>query len=442
MSNPRTARAAEASISERRRVNRRDFLKTGAAASGFWIAGRQLGFGQEKSPNAKLNVAVIGVGGMRGADNTAGVSTETLYAFCDIDEKNLAKAKQKHPDAKEYHDFRVMLEKEPQLDAIVISTPDHIHAVAGVMAMKMGKHVYTEKPMAHSVFEVRTMVETARKHKVATQMGTQIHAGPNYRRVVELIQSGAIGKVKEVHVFLGPSPWTAGDLPADTPDCPKHLHWDLWLGPAQERKYHPEFHPINWRKWWNFAGGPLADMACHHMDLPFWALGLKNPKTIEAQGPPVHAEGAPPWLTVTWDFDGLPLTWYHGDKRPPHFSDGRIKIPWGGGNLFVGDKGMLLANYGQHKLLPEDQYKDFKPPEKTIPDSIGHHAEFIRAAKGGDPALCRFDYAGPLTEAVLLGNVAYRCGKKFEWDSAALKTKGCPEADRLLQREYRKGWSL
>jgi predicted dehydrogenase len=334
---------------------------------------------------------------MRGADNTAGVSTETLYAFCDIDEKNLAKAKQKHPDAKEYHDFRVMLEKEPQLDAIVISTPDHIHAVAGVMAMKMGKHVYTEKPMAHSVFEVRTMVETARKHKVATQMGTQIHAGPNYRRVVELIQSGAIGKVKEVHVFLGPSPWTAGDL---------------------------------------------ADMACHHMDLPFWALGLKNPKTIEAQGPPVHAEGAPPWLTVTWDFDGLPLTWYHGDKRPPHFSDGRIKIPWGGGNLFVGEKGMLLANYGQHKLLPEDQYKDFKPPEKTIPDSIGHHAEFIRAAKGGDPALCRFDYAGPLTEAVLLGNVAYRCGKKFEWDSAALKTKGCPEADRLLQREYRKGWSL
>jgi predicted dehydrogenase len=423
-------------------MNRRDFLRTGATASGFWIAGRQLGFGQEKSPNAKLNCAVIGVGGMRGEANTAGVAGENIIALCDIDERNLAKARTRLPNAKEYHDFREMLEKESMLDAVVVSTPDHIHAVAGVMAMKLGRHLYTEKPMAHSIYEVRTMVETARKHKVATQMGTQIHAEQNYRRVVELVQSGAIGKVTEVHVFLGGTPWHATDLPKDQMECPKHIHWDLWHGPAAERPYHTEFHPLNWRKWWNFAGGCLADMACHHMDLPFWALGLKTPKTIEAHGPPVHPEGAPVWETVQWEFEGVKLFWYHGDKRPPHFSDGRITAKWGGGNLFVGEKGMLLANYGQHKLLPEEQYKDFKAPEKTIPDSIGHHAEFIRAAKGGAPALCNFDYAGPLTETVLLGNVAYRTGKKLEWDSAALRATNAPEADRFLRRDYRKGWSL
>ncbi len=421
-------------------VRRRDFLAAGAA--GFWIAGRQLGFGQEKSPNARLNVAVIGVGGMRGEANTSGVASENVYALCDVDERNLAKAKARLPNAREYHDLREMLEKEATLDAVVISTPDHIHAHAAVRAMRLGKHVYTEKPMAHSVWEVRLMSETARERKVATQMGTQIHAEQNYRRVVELIQSGAIGKVTEVHVFLGGTPWHATDLPQDRMEAPKHVHWDLWIGPAEERPYHTEFHPLNWRKWWNFGGGCLADMACHHMDLPFWALGLKAPKAVEAAGPPVHPEGAPVWETAVWDFEGVRLFWYHGDKRPPHFSDGRITAKWGGGNLFVGEKGMLLANYGQHKLLPEDKFKDFPAPPKSIPDSIGHHAEWIRACKGGPPALCNFDYAGPLTETVLLGNVAYRSGKRFEWDAAALRAKNCAEADRFLRRGYRKGWEL
>ncbi len=423
-------------------MKRRQFLQGSAAgAAGFWIAGRQPAWAQEKSANGKLNVAVIGVGGMRGEANTAGVATETLAAVCDVEEKNLAKVKLKYPDAKQYHDFREMLEKEKGLDAVVVSTPDHIHAPAVLMAMRLGKHVYTEKPMAHTVAEARLMAETAAKQKVATQMGTQIHAEQNYRRVVELIQAGAIGKVSEVHVMVGGA-WTADALPKEYPPCPKTLHWDLWLGPAEERPYHPEFQPINWRKWWHFGGGHLADMGCHHIDLPFWALGLRHPKSVEAEGPPVNKDGAPPWLIAHWEFEGgVKLTWYHGDKKAPHISDGRAP-KWGNGCVFIGSEGVLAADYGRHLLWPEAKFKDYKKPEKTIADSIGHHAEWVRACKGGPPALCNFDYAGALTECVLLGNVAYRSGKKFEWDAQALKAKGCPEADAFLRKEYRKGWAI
>jgi len=423
-------------------MNRRQFLqRAGAAGVAFWTSAR--GYAQ----NAKLNVAVIGAAGMRGADNTQGVSSETLLAFCDVDEKNLARALAKYPRAVPYHDFRIMLEKEKSLDAIVISTPDHIHAPAGVMAMKLGKHVYSEKPLAHSVFEARTLAKLAAERKLATQLGTQIHAGSNYRRAVELIQAGAVGPVEEVHVWVGGA-WTAGDLPKDQPPCPPHLHWDLWLGPAAERPYHPEYHPVNWRKWWNFGGGHLADMGCHWIDLAFWALKLRHPLTVEAQGPPAHPEGAPPWLVVTWTFparESLPpvtLKWYHGDRKPPHATDGRLGDWKGNGVLFVGKKGMLLADYGNHRLLPAEDFKDYARPPKSIPESIGHHAEWVKACKDGSPTTCNFDYSGALSEAVLLGNVAYRTGKKLEWDAQALKAKNGPEADRFLRREYRKGWAL
>ena len=419
-------------------MNRRDFLRTSAAA-GVWIAGVQRGYGQEKSPNARLNVAVVGVAGMRGSSHLAGCASENIVALCDVDEGFLGKAAEKLPKASKWADFREMLDKDKSIDAVCVSTPDHLHAPIGVRAMRLGKHLYSEKPLAHSIHEARTMREVAAQTKVATQMGTQIHAGENYRRVVELLRAGVIGKVKEVHVYVGGA-WTADGWPKDDP-LPPGLSWDLWTGPAAERPFSKGFHPTGWRRYWNYGGGHLADMGCHHIDLPFWALGLKAPTTCVAEGPPVNEIGAPPWLKVTWGFaDGLKLHWTHGDKRPEIFTQGRLK--WAGGNCFVGEKGMLFADYGQHKLWPEENFVDVEAPKPSIAPSPGHHAEWIAACKGGPPALCNFDYAGALTECVLLGNVAYRSGQAIEWDSAGLKAKNSPEADAFLRREYRKGWNL
>jgi predicted dehydrogenase len=419
-------------------MNRREFLK-GTAAAGVWLASAPR---LSASPNEKLAVGMIGVAGMRGGDHLRAMASENIAALCDVDATFLEKAGAAHPKAARYSDFREMLEKEKTLDAVVVSTPDHIHAPAAVMAMRMGKHVYVEKPLAHTVSEARLMAETAAKHKVATQMGTQIHAEPNYRRVVEKVQAGAIGSVREVHVWLGRTPWTASGLPKSE-EPPAHLHWDLWVGPARERPYSKRYHPQGWRCYWNFGGGHLADMGCHFIDLPFWALKLRHPLTAEAEGPPVDEHGAPPWLVARWQFPArgeLPpvaLTWYHGEKQPPQLEEGKLGDWKGAGVLFVGEKGLLVSNYGAHRVLPEAA-----APEKAIPDSPGHHREWIEAAKGGKPALCNFDYSGALTEAVLLGNVAYRVGKKLEWDAGALKATNSPEADRFIRREYRKGWSL
>jgi predicted dehydrogenase len=316
-----------------------------------------------------------------------------------------------------------------------------MHAPIGVAAMKLGRHVYCEKPLAHSVHEVRVMRETAAKMKVATQMGTQIHSEDNYRRVVELVKAGAIGKISEAHVWVGGA-WTAKGLPAGAPPTPAHLSWDLWLGAAEERPYNGAYHPIGWRCYWNFGGGHLADMGCHYIDLAFWALDLRTPLTAEAEGPPVDEHGAPPWLIARWEFPQAKLTWYHGDRRPPHLAEGKLGDWKGNGVLFIGEKGMLVSDYGRHKLLPEGDFKDYKRPEPTIAKSIGHHREWIEACKGRGTTLCNFDYSGALAETVLLGNVAYRAGKKLEWDAVALKAKNCPEADRYLRRDYRKGWSL
>jgi hypothetical protein len=312
------------------------------------------------------------------------------------------------------------------------------------MALRLGKHVYCEKPLTHNVYEARRVAEAAAKAKTATQMGTQIHAAGNYRRVVEIIRSGAIGPVREVHTWAGRS-WGGGDRPKEMPPVPSNLHWDLWLGPAPERPYHSTYLPANWRKWWDFGGGNLADMACHHMDLPFWALELRAPLTVEAEGPPLHPETCPLGLIVRYEFpsrgDAPPvkLTWYDGDKIPPKI---RELSTGGGGNLFVGDRGLLWADYGSYKLYPEADFAGFKPPPPTIADSIGHHAEWLQACKTGGPTTCSFDYSGALTEAVLLGNVAYRTGRKLAWDAASLKAADCPEADAFLRREYRKGWEL
>ncbi|MBI4586135.1 MAG: Gfo/Idh/MocA family oxidoreductase [Planctomycetes bacterium] len=429
---------------------RRQFLKTSA------FAGASILLGSGKTPawayarNEKLNIGVIGVAG-RGGENLRGVAAtgNNIAALCDIDENNLYEASKHFPAAKLYSDFRKLLEQK-DLDAAVVSTPDHTHAVASVAAMKAGLHVYCEKPLAHDVYEAHVVAATSVQHRRATQMGTQIHAGGNYRRVVELIQIGAIGAVKEVHVWVGKA-WSGGespDRPKETPEVPSTIHYDLWLGPAPERPYHPAYLPFHWRRWWDFGGGTLADMGCHHMDLAHWALNLWCPESVEAEGPPVHPETAPAWLIVRYHHPArgklppITVTWYDGGKRPPHFAEGKLPKWEGDGSLFVGEKGMLIADYGTHKLLPEEQYKDFKPPAPYIPDSLGHYEEWIQSCRTGCPTTCNFRYGGALTECVLLGIVAYRSGKKIEWDAPALKAANAPEANQFLRREYRKGWSL
>ena len=296
------------------------------------------------------------------------------------------------------------------------------------------------------MWEARTVAQRAAERKRATQLGTQIHAGENYRRVVELVRGGLLGTVTDVHVWVGKS-WSGGERPADRPPVPATLSWDLWLGPAPERPYHPTYLPANWRRWWDFGSGTLGDMACHHVDLPFWALALTAPTRVEAEGPPPHAETTPEWMVVRYDFPAngprppVRLTWYDGGKRPDLLRQPGVP-EWGDGTLFVGEKGMLLADYDRFVLLPQEKYQGVPLPEPTIPRSIGHYAEWIAACKTGSPTTCSFDYSGPLTETVLLGNVAYRLGRPITWDAAELRCPGCPEADHLLRREYRKGWSL
>jgi len=434
-----------------RDIRRREFVKTVGVAGtvlgcGVWS---ELPAAESKSPNEKLNLAGVGAGGMGGSDLRMCHETGEIQivALCDINDQTLDKAVQTYPGAARYNDFREMLAKEgDRIDAVVVGTPDHIHAPASAAAMKLGKHCFCEKPLGHNVYEVRRMTEMARERKLATQMGTLIHATPNYRRVVELVQGGAIGPVAEVHVWCGKD-WGGGDRPTDTPSVPPHIHWDLWLGPAPQRPYHPCYLPGQWRRWWDFGNGTLGDMACHLMDLPYWALDLKHPLTVAAEGPPVHPETCPQALVATYEYPArgqqppVKLTWYDGSNRPAVLKDKGLP-ELGMGVLFVGSEGMLLADYGRRELYPKEKFANFQPPAPTIPDSPGHHKEWVAACKGKGTALCNFDYAGPLSEAVLLGTVAYRVGKKLAWDAASLKAANCPEADKYVKREYRSGWTL
>jgi predicted dehydrogenase len=429
------------------RLTRRRFLQTTATASAALLGTGPLPAAEKKPPpSERLHVGVIGVAGQGGYDlgEVAGAGA-AIVALCDVDEKRAGSARERYPDAQFYTDFRRLLNQKG-LDAVVIATPDHTHAVATMAALKAGLHVYCEKPLTHTVAEARLVAETAAKYKRVTQMGTQIHAGGNYRRVVELIQSGAIGPVHEVHVWCAKS-FGVGDRPKDTPPVPQGLHYDLWLGPAPYRPYHPAWVPFNWRSWWDFGGGTLADMACHYMDLPFWALQLRHPTKVVAEGPKPHPDSAAHWLIVHYEFparDELPpvhLTWYDGGKRPAAFAEGKLP-KWGDGVLFVGDKGMVLADYGSHKLLPEKAFAGFVPPKASIPNSIGHHREWVEACKSGGATTCNFGYSGALTEAVLLGNVSYRLGQPLTWDAKTLRATNAPEAERFLRTEYRKPWTL
>jgi len=435
-------------------VNRRHFLRSvGVAAAGATFAGSQsLSHAARKlSANDKLNIAVIGVAG-RGGENLKEVAAlENIVALCDVDSTRLAAAAQRFPDAKTYSDFRRLIDQR-DIDAILVATPDHTHAVATAAALRSGRHVYCEKPLTHTVSEARIITELAAKSKLVTQIGTQIHAGNNYRRVVELVQGGAIGLVKEVHVWAS-AVYGGSDAPKDRPPVPANLDWDLWLGPVRPHPYHPDFAHFKWRNWWHFGGGSLADFGCHFMDLPFWALGLKYPTSVEPiSGPAVHSDSTPPWLIVRFQFrefhlpkpataGPLSLTWYHGGKRP-ELVDDALYAKYKSGVLFVGEKGMLVSDYSRHTLLPEEKFKDFQRPRESIPNSIGHHKEWTQAIKTGGSTTCHFGYSGPLSETALLGNVAYRLGRKLDWDAKKLRATNCPEADELIQHHYRRGWKI
>lgn len=402
------------------------------------------------SPNERLNLVAIGATGRAGA-NIAGCKSQYIVAITDVDQNLLDKAGSDYPAAKRYRDFRVMLEQESEgIDGVLVGTPDHTHAPAAAMAMRMNKHVYCEKPLTHTVHECRVLSDLAKANSLVTQMGNQIHAGANYRRVVELIQAGAIGAVEEVHVWV-PTEYSGGKFTSGA-QVPAGLDWDLWLGPTSERPYSEGVHPFNWRRFWDFGTGGLGDFGCHYMDLVHWALDLRSPTTVSAEGPPVDAVSPPSWLVVNYEYPArgdLPpvrMTWYDGGKRPASLAelrDGSGKpIDWRAGQLFVGREGMLISDYGRHLLLPAEKFADFRRPEPTIPESVGHHQEWINAIRNGGPTTCNFDYAGALTEAVLLGVVAYRSGEKIKWDSENLRIANSSAAQSLLHKEYRKGWSL
>ena len=348
-----------------------------------------------RSPNEKLNIGVIGVAA-QGAYNLGNVATENIVALCDIDEHRLGAAAEKFPGAKKYADYRRLLD-QPDLDAVVVATPDHSHAIPSVWALKRGLDVYCEKPLAHSVYEVRQMRDWAAKKKAVTQMGTQIHAGDNYRRVVELVQAGALGKINRVHVWKDADSRIGQGKRVKEGTPPSYVDYDLWTGPAPMRPFDESHFHFNWRYWWDFGGGTLGDFGCHFMDLPFWALGLRYPTTVEAKGEITYKgdNDVPDNMQVDYMFPAhgdqppVQLTWYHGRWRP----EGAEAYGKGNAVLFEGERGRLLADYGTHKLFLEPGLTADTPPQ-SIPTSIGHHQEWIHACKTRGETTCNFDYSG------------------------------------------------
>ncbi len=435
-------------------ITRRRFLGSAAALGAVTIVPRHvLGGPGQVPPSEKLNIACIGIGD-QGASDVGEVSTENIVALCDVDWRHAAGTFKAHPEAKTYRDFRKMLEAEDKnIDAVTVSTPDHIHAVAAMMAIKMGKHVYCQKPLCHDIHEVRRLTMAAREQGVMTQMGTQIHATTELKLLVEMVKSGVIGTVGKVDIWSFKN-WGGGIRPTETPPVPETLDWDLWLGPAPQRSYHPMYLPGNWRRWWDFGTGTLGDMACHILDPAWWALDLEYPTSVEARPGPFSDETYPQKTIVKWEFPArgnqppVTVTWYDGENRPPRppeLESGR-ELP-GEGGLYYGQTGMILCPHmGGPRLIPEAKMKGFKAPEPFLPRARGgasdHYQQWIRACKGGPKPLSNFDYAGPMSEAVLLGNVAARAGQKLEWDGAAMKVTNLPEANQWLRRQYREGWSL
>ena len=444
------------------RTNRRDFLRASASAgAGLWVVGS----GSDlfaRSPNEIVNVACIGVGGQGGGNlnNISRVKIDdkpavNIVAVCDTDDNRLKDAATRFDKAATYNDFRKMFdEKHKDIDAVVVSTPDHTHAVAAMAAINLGKGVYCEKPLTHSILEARVLTEAAARAKVASQMGNQGQSGDNTRRIVEIVRSGAIGPVKDVHAWTNRPIWPQGMETRPQPEePPQNIHWDEWIGPAAMRPYSSAYIPFKWRGWWDFGTGALGDMACHILNASFWALDLKYPTAIEAEGEPHSAEGGPRAETIKYEFPArgdMPacqVTWYDGGRKPPKDLLPE-DIPWSeGGSLLIGEKGMVYVpdDYGgRHVLLPKDKFEGYQNPPETIKRSPGHHRDFIEAVKDpiGRPACSDFSYSGPLTEMVLLGVVAFRVNKRLEWDGPNMKATNAPEAEQFIRPTFREGWSL
>lgn len=423
---------------------------------------------QSKNVSEKLNIGLVGVGGMMGEYHLAETSNENQIAFCDIDERILDPVCSKRPSAKRYVDWREMIDElGHKLDGIVITTPDHTHAAIACAAMRKGIHCYCEKPLAHDVWQIRQMQKQAAEKNLVTQMGTQVHASSNYRRAVEILRSGAIGKVQDVQVWVAVV-WGGKPAPRGTVEIPAGLHWDLWLGPAAKRPYQPCYlsgsaesydalrNDIdvpeacwlsgNWRSFWDFGSGGMGDMACHLIDLAFWGLELDYPRTIETISPfQPDSDFAGIDLTSRFLFetkDGpLSLTWYDGKMRPPMLKKYGLENK-NYGILFIGETGALYVNYAEHFLLPKEKFINFEAPQEKIPESPGHHSEWLSAIRKGGKTSCNFDYSGKLSETVLLALASYRCGQKFEYDSTTASVSNCPEADQYLRQACRKGWDL
>lgn len=442
------------------RISRRHLMGAAAVAAFTIVPKRVLA----ASPNDKLNVAGVGIGG-RGAGDLDECGSENIVALCDVDEAHAGRVFKKYPNAKKWTDFRKMLDEQNDIDAVVIAVPDHLHAVIAMTAIKHGKHVYCEKPLAHCIWECRQLTVAAREAKVATQLGNQGQASEGNRLVSEMIWDGALGTVREVHSWCNrPISQRGIERPKETPAVPATLNWDLWLGPAKYRPYHSAYLPFRWRGWWDFGTGVLGDIGCHQMDAVFRALKLGYPTTVEAcssnmdEGPAVREETAPKASIVRFEFPErqgqlsrkmppLTLTWYDGGlmpQRPPELEEGR-KFGQADDNLFIGDKGKMLG----YRLIPESRQKEYSKPPQKLPRSPGHHKEWINACKGGEPARSSFDWAGPLTEVVLLGNIAlkmerqlYEKGLKLHYDGPNMKVTSLPEANKYIRSEYRDGWTL
>jgi len=433
-----------------RQVTRRSLLKASAAAGAAFMVVKPGVLAAGRSPNDRLNIAGIGVGG-RGHANLSDCRNENIVALCDVNGNNLAAAARQFPNAKKYVDWRTCLE-QADVDAVICSTTDHTHAFVNIWAMNRGMHVYSEKPLANSVEEAALVRETYLKHKdkIATQMGTQIHATDNYRRMVELVRRGAIGTVKEAHVWCGRTPAGGGYLPEAGP-VPDYIDWDLWIGPSPFHPFNPEYLKgcLSWNPFWDFGSGQIGDMGSHMMDMPWWALDLRFPTTCEAAGTPVNPDTCPQWLTAVWEHPAndwrpaVKVFWYDADKKPQIRSEA-VKGDLFKGVMYAGDKGKLFCDYGFRVIEPSGDLTYFAPPkpEELIPPSPGHHQEWIIGAKTGKPTLCNFDYAGALIMHNLLALVAYRAGKKLEWDAATLTAKNCPEAEQYIRKKYRQGWTL
>jgi len=453
----------------KKKLTRRKFLAAaaGAYASIQIVPRHVLGGTGFTPPSEKLNIAGIGVGGM-GFNDLKEMATENIVALCDVDWKNADKAFKEFPHATRYKDYRVMLDKQKDIDAVMIATPDHTHAIITMAAIRHGKHVYTEKPLTLTVYESRKVTEAARKAGVVTQMGNMGHSFESARQVCEWIWDGAIGDVYEVHAFT-PHPVTSTGIPrpTDTPPMPEGLDWDIWLGPAPYRPYHPLYHPGQWRIWWDFSTGTLGDMGPHIFDHVKWALKLGAPESVEATyshfvppgeltwDPPKNIESFPQAVLAHYQFparEGFPplkLTWYDGGLRPPRpveLEAGRKMGDQFGGALYVGTKGKILT--GSHgargaRIIPESKMQEYRRPPETLPRCPkGHHQEWISACKGQGTTGSNFDFAGPLTETALLGNISLRTDEKLYWDSENFRFTNSEKANEFLHYPYRKGWEL